>query len=184
MALSQTLTNTFCFFSTTLMHFRSKNREGGESSAKWQLQISLLQLKHWNTRKTMSSNFVRMLAKSQRFTTTKQTLNQERKLQNGKKILWHFYSPLSHPHPWSGTTTDDGSVCSQCGTLSPHSGRNREALHHESSCMSVLTCILSICTIDTRHPTFFHLAQNSSWKSGGHSSETRQDELTNHRYLG
>ena len=40
----------------------------------------------------MSSNFLKTMQKSQRYTTTKQTLNQERKCQSGKKVLLHFYS--------------------------------------------------------------------------------------------
>lgn len=50
--------------------------------------------------------------------------------------------------------------------------------------MSALTHIWLICTVDTRHPSFFHLAQNSDWKSGEHCSKKWQGELTNHRYLG
>lgn len=68
MALSKIQANVFWFFSTFLRHFRSKNRKGGGASVKLQLQDSLLQFKYWNPRKTVTSNFVRTLGKSQRFT--------------------------------------------------------------------------------------------------------------------
>lgn len=165
------------------MLFGSKNREGKEHQqnsssktlcSKWNIKM---QEKPWAPTFSEPWKRVKGIQQPSKHWTKKENVEMVRKFydifthtSSFPSMAWHCY--------WRGKSVFP------CRTLILHFGRNREALHHKSLCMSAPTHIWLICTVDTRHPSFFHLAQNSDWKSGEHCSKMWQGELTNHRYLG